>query len=234
MMEKELEYKNKIKNNIKLIKQKIENAAKKINRNLKDIKFMAVTKNVDPKYVNFAIQEGIDLIGENRVQELKVKHSQYKLNNTKIHFIGHLQTNKVKDILNYDIDCIESVDSLKLAQTISKQCEKNNKTISVFLEINIGEETTKFGFHCKEIIEKVKIMSKFPNIKIEGLMSIKKKKNTIDYFKQMQLIYIDISNKKIDNVNMNFLSMGMSDDFEDAISCGANIIRIGSLLFRGI
>ena len=234
MMEKELEYKNKIKNNIKLIKQKIENAAKKINRNLKDIKFMAVTKNVDPKYVNFAIQEGIDLIGENRVQELKVKHSQYKLNNTKIHFIGHLQTNKVKDILNYDIDCIESVDSLKLAQTISKQCEKNNKTISVFLEINIGEETTKFGFHCKEIIEKVKIMSKFPNIKIEGLMSIPPKKNTIDYFKQMQLIYIDISNKKIDNVNMNFLSMGMSDDFEDAISCGANIIRIGSLLFRGI
>ncbi len=221
---------NLIKNNINFIKNKINSVTSKINKNPKDIFLMAVTKNVKPEVVNIAIEQGICLLGENKVQELKQKFDKYNKNNLKIHFIGHLQTNKVKDVITL-VDCIESVDRLKLAKIISKQATKINKTISIFLEINIGNELNKFGFLQNEILDNIVLISKLPNIKINGLMVIPPKENVTYYFKQMQTIYIDISNKKIDNVNMKFLSMGMSNDFEEAIKYGANIVRIGRLLF---
>lgn len=214
---------NFIKNNIDFIKNKI-------NKHSKDIFLMAVTKNVKPELVNIAIQHGVSLLGENKVQELKQKYNQYNKQKIKIHFIGHLQTNKVKDILGL-VDCIESVDSLKLAKVISNQAVKINKIMPVFLEINIGNEPNKFGFSKTEILENIILISKLPNIKINGLMTIPPQDNVTFYFKQMRTIYIDISNKKIDNVNMQFLSMGMSNDFEEAIQYGANIVRIGRLLF---
>ena len=230
MTTKEFEKEKKIIENIKIIKEKIKNASKKANRNFEEIKLMAVTKTVSPKYVNVAIENGVNLLGENKAQELKEKYEHYLKKDVEIHFIGHLQTNKVKDVVKL-VNCIESVDSLKLLETISKFSAKENKIMNVLLEINIGEEETKFGFKPSEILEKIDFISKIPNVKVKGLMSIPPRKNVKDYFEQMRAIYIDISNKKIDNVDMDFLSMGTSDDFIKAIEYGANIVRIGRFLF---
>ena len=230
MTTKEFEKEKKIIENIKIIKEKIKNASKKANRNFEEIKLMAVTKTVNPKYVNIAIENGVNLLGENKAQELKEKYEHYLKKDVEIHFIGHLQNNKVKDVVKL-VNCIESVDSLKLLETISKFSAKENKTMNVLLEINIGEEETKFGFKPSEILEKIDFISKIPNVKVKGLMSIPPRKNVKDYFEQMRAIYIDISNKKIDNVDMDFLSMGTSDDFIKAIEYGANIVRIGRFLF---
>ena len=223
----------KIKQRIKIIKQKIKDAAIKSNRDFSDIIFMGVTKNVDFEIVNVAIKNGISVIGENKVQELEKKYPNYHKENLKIHFIGHLQTNKVKKIISF-VDCVESVDCLKLAETISKYAKKINRIMPIFLEINIGEEKSKFGFKPYEILEAVKTISSFKNVKIEGLMTIPPKDNVEKFFKLMQEIYVDISNKKIDNVNMKYLSMGMSNDFEKAIYFAANIVRIGSFLFKNL
>ena len=191
---------------------------------------MAVTKTVNPILVNVAIKEGIFLLGENKAQEFLEKYDSYLKENVEFHFIGHLQSKKVKQIIKI-VDTIESVDSFNLAQIISKEAKKINKTIPILLEINIGDEESKFGFKKNELLKNIILISKLENLKIKGLMSIPPIKNVEQYFKQMQTIYIDISNKKIDNVDMNFLSMGMSNDFEKAIFYGANIVRIGSFLF---
>ncbi len=221
----ELEYEEKIRNNIKKVKDVINSTTNE------NVNVMAVTKNIKAEFVNVAIKEGIKLIGENRVQELVEKYDKYEKDEVKIHFIGHLQTNKVKKIINL-VDCIESVDSLKLALTISKYAEKLKKTIPIFLEINIGKEEQKFGFNPEEILENLNIISKMPNIKVNGLMTVPPKKNVVQSFKEMNRIYVDISNKKMDNVTMKFLSMGMSEDFKEAIIYGANIVRIGRLFFN--
>ena len=220
----------KVKNNIKILKTKVENAANKINKKPEEIKIMAVTKTVNPILVNVAIKEGIFLLGENKAQEFLEKYDSYLKENVEFHFIGHLQSKKVKQIINI-VDTIESVDSFNLAQIISKEAKKINKTIPILLEINIGDEESKFGFKKNELLKNIILISKLENLKIKGLMSIPPIKNVEQYFKQMQTIYIDISNKKIDNVDINFLSMGMSNDFEKAIFYGANIVRIGSFLF---
>ena len=220
----------KVKNNIKILKTKVENAANKINKKPEEIKIMAVTKTVNPILVNVAIKEGIFLLGENKAQEFLEKYDSYLKENVEFHFIGHLQSKKVKQIIKI-VDTIESVDSFNLAQIISKEAKKINKTIPILLEINIGDEESKFGFKKNELLKNIILISKLENLKIKGLMSIPPIKNVEQYFKQMQTIYIDISNKKIDNVDMNFLSMGMSNDFEKAIFYGANIVRIGSFLF---
>lgn len=221
----ELEYEEKIRNNIKKVKDVINSTTNE------NVNVMAVTKNIKAEFVNVAIKEGIKLIGENRVQELVEKYDKYEKDKVKIHFIGHLQTNKVKKIINL-VDCIESVDSLKLALTISKYAEKLKKTIPIFLEINIGKEEQKFGFNPEEILENLNIISKMPNIKVNGLMTVPPKKNVVQSFKEMNRIYVDISNKKMDNVTMKFLSMGMSEDFKEAIIYGANLVRIGRLFFN--
>lgn len=227
------EKEEKIKQRIKSIQQKIKDAAIKNNKNFNDIVFMAVTKNVEVNLVNVAIKNGINVIGENKVQELEKKYPNYLKNNLKIHFIGHLQTNKVKNIIPF-VNCIESVDSFKLAETISKYAKKINRIMPIFLEINIGEEKTKFGFKPNEVIKAVEKISKIPNIKINGLMTIPPQKNVEKFFKLMQKLYIDISNKKIDNVKVDFLSMGMSSDFEKAIDFSSNLVRIGGLLFKNL
>ncbi len=220
----------KVKNNIKILKTKVKNAANKINKKPEEIKIMAVIKTVNPILVNVAIKEGIFLLGENKAQEFLEKYDSYLKENVEFHFIGHLQSKKVKQIIKI-VDTIESVDSFNLAQIISKEAKKINKTIPILLEINIGDEESKFGFKKNELLKNIILISKLENLKIKGLMSIPPIKNVEQYFKQMQTIYIDISNKKIDNVDMNFLSMGMSNDFEKAIFYGANIVRIGSFLF---
>ena len=212
------------------IKKKMECAAAKSGRKLDEINLMAVTKNVSADLVNVAIDSGINLLGENRAQELNSKYYDYERDNVDIHFIGHLQRNKVKTIIN-KVTMIESVDSEHLAREIGKYAIKNNKIMPILLEVNIGMQPTKTGFCPDKILEQVKIISTIPGIKVRGLMTIPPKENVMYYFEKIKYIYIDISREKIDNVSMDFLSMGMSGDFEKAISCGSNIVRIGNLIF---
>lgn len=218
--------------NFKVIKQKIAAAAKKSGRTEDDIILLAATKTVDVETVNYAIKSGINFIGENRVQEFLSKDADYLPVHK--HFIGHLQTNKVKDIINR-VELIHSVDSYRLAEEISRQAVKNNKTMDILLEINIGNEQSKSGFAFEEGISAVEKISKLDGIRIKGLMAIppicENPEQNRPYFAKMKKLFVDIDTKKIDNSSMDILSMGMSDDYEIAIEEGATTVRIGTALF---
>ena len=218
--------------NYQNIVSRISAAAKKSGRNADDIILLAATKTVDIDTINYAIEKGIKYIGENKVQELLSKDDG--VNAPHKHFIGHLQTNKVKDIINR-VEMIESVDSLKLANEISKQAVKCGKTIDVLIEVNIGGEESKWGFIPEETLDAVKKISELPNIFVRGLMAIPPVCENSDenrkYFRQMYKLFIDIGAQKMDNSSMDILSMGMSDDFEVAIEEGANLVRLGTALF---
>ncbi len=215
------------------IKEKIANAAKDSGRKAEDITLLAAVKTVSPELINYSIDKGIKVIGDNRVQELIAKESEISKNVTK-HFIGHLQTNKVKEVVGR-VSLIESVDSLRLAQMIGKQSEKLNTVTDILLEINIGNEESKSGFLYDEIYENLINISKIGGIRIKGLMAIppvcSDNSENREYFLKMHQLFIDIRDKKIDNVYMDILSMGMSDDYETAIRCGATQVRIGTLLY---
>lgn len=219
--------------NLKIIRENIKKAAEKSGRSPEDIRLMAVTKTVDPELVNVAIENGVNLLGENRVQEFLDKKDSY-INSAEVQFIGHLQTNKVKYIID-KVSMIQSVDSLKLAKEISKCAAKNNVVMDILVEVNIGEEETKSGITPDETLALIKEISQLEGVKIRGLMSIppicEKKEESLRYFSRLREIFIDISSKNIDNVYMEYLSMGMSQDYEAAIEMGANIVRIGSALF---
>lgn len=214
------------------ITERINSAALRAGRNPEDIILLAATKTVDIDTINYAIEKGIKYIGENKVQELLLKDDS--ISGAHKHFIGHLQTNKVKDIINR-VEMIESVDSLKLAAEISKQALKSGKTMDILIEINIGDEESKWGFTPENALDSIKEIVKLPNINVKGLMAIppvcENMEENRKYFKQMYKLFIDISGEKIDNSSMEYLSMGMSDDFEIAIEEGANIIRLGTALF---
>ncbi len=218
--------------NYKDITERIAAAAEKSGRKAEDIMLLAATKTVSPELINYAIEKGIKYIGENRVQEFLSKENAVTSNVHK-HFIGHLQTNKVKDIVG-KVELIQSVDSLRLAAAISKESEKKNIVTDVLLEINIGKEETKSGFLPEEIMDAYDEISELKGISVKGLMTIpphidENNKNT-QYFSKMYKLFIDIQTKKMDN-NIEILSMGMSDDFETAIEYGANMVRVGTALF---
>lgn len=219
--------------NLKVIRDNISAAAERSGRSEKDIRLMAVTKTVSPELVNVAIKNGVDLLGENRVQEYLDKKDSYQ-GNCEVQFIGHLQTNKVKYIID-KVSMIQSVDSVKLAEEISKCAVKTNLTMDILVEVNIGEESSKSGTSPQQVLELVDEISKMQGIRIRGLMSIppicEKKEESLHYFSRLREIFVDIGAKNIDNVYMDFLSMGMSQDYEAAIEMGANIVRIGSALF---
>ncbi len=213
--------------NLKQIQAQIDEAKANAGRS-DEIRFMAVTKTVSPELINTAIDGGISLLGENRVQEYLSKYEKYKP--CEVHFIGHLQTNKVKYIVD-KVSMIESVDSVKLAKEISKECGKINKTMDILLEINSGGEESKSGFDFPGVKEAAKEIAKLPNVSVKGLMTIPPQTDTERFFEKMQSIYIDIKGENIDNIDMVWLSMGMSGDFPLAIQYGANIVRIGTKLF---
>lgn len=223
-----------ISENLKAIEERITKAAQAAGRTREDICFLAATKTVDAKRINYAISSGLKYIGENRVQELLEKYEEYDLENAQLHFIGHLQTNKVKYIID-KVSMIESVHSIKLAEEIGKQASKRGIVMDVLLEVNIGNEENKSGFSKSEINEVLEKISRISGIKVCGLMAIppicENKVELERYFSQMNEMFIDNKQKKLDNISMNHLSMGMSNDFEIAIKYGANIIRVGSLLF---
>lgn len=218
--------------NYRRILKSIEKAAIETGRKLEDITLLAATKTVDIDVINHAIKSGIKYIGENRVQEFLSKEPHYLPVHK--HFIGHLQTNKVKDIVG-KVELIHSVDSLHLAKEISKQSVKIGTVSDILLEVNVGGEESKHGFTPNGILSAAEQIAELPGIRIRGLMTIPpicdKPEDNIKYFNILSKLSVDIGNKKIDNSSMEILSMGMSDDFETAIRCGANLVRIGTALF---
>lgn len=220
-----------IQNNIETIKENVKLTSQKINKDPSKIKIMAVTKYVKPQYVNYATKCGISLLGENRAQDLISKYDEYTLKSNNIHFIGHLQTNKIKYILD-KVSMIESVDSLDLALKIEDKLKKINKNMDILLQVNISDEITKSGFSVNSLKSSLEALNKLENIKIKGLMCIPKKEESFKYFEKMQKIFLDIEQLKLDNINMHYLSMGMSHDYNIAIEYGANIIRIGRAIFN--
>lgn len=223
-----------IEHNIAVIKSKIATAAIESGRNPEDVKLMAVTKTVEPVFINHAIECGIDLIGENKVQEFLGKKPYLNLDNCKAHLIGHLQTNKVRQIIT-EVDMIQSVDSVKLAKEISKRCQALDITTECLIEVNIGEEESKTGLDLASLDEMLAEISLLPNIKIKGLMTIPPicdDENELNkYFSKMNEIFIDIKSKKLDNIDMCILSMGMSGDYEAAVRNGSDLVRVGSAIF---
>lgn len=223
-----------ITENCRHIRENIAAAAEKSGRKASEIRLMAVTKTVEPAYINHALSLGIDLIGENKVQEFLGKREYLHLENCEKHLIGHLQTNKVRQIVG-EVDMIESVDSLRLAQEISRQSVKRGLTTPVLLEINIGEEESKTGMEPAALEETACAIAQMPGIQICGLMAIppicEYESVLRGFFSNMHRLFIDMKAKKIDNINMDILSMGMSGDYIQAIEEGANLVRVGSALF---
>ncbi len=220
--------------NYRRICENIEKAAQSVGKSADDITFLAATKTVDAETINHAISLGLRYIGENRVQELLSKYDSYDLDHASLQFIGHLQTNKVRQIVG-KVDLIQSVDSEKLAREISRCSEKLGVTTDILLEVNIGREENKSGVlpeQLEELLEKVKDI---PAVKVRGLMAIppicENAQENCKFFDNMRHIFLDIRTKNIDNISMDILSMGMSDDYQEAIRCGANMIRVGSALF---
>ena len=222
-----------IKENIEFINKRIEAAAVKSGRTRDDITFIVVSKTIDVPRIKEAIETGENNLGENKVQEIMDKY-EHMGEGVKWHLIGHLQTNKVKYIID-KVELIHSVDSIKLAEEISKRAVQRGVSAKVLLEINIASEESKFGISPSDA-EKITLeISKLPNIVIKGLMTVapfveNAEENRV-YFKQMKQLLVDINSKKIDNVYMDVLSMGMTGDYEVAIEEGATMVRVGTGVF---
>ena len=229
---------NYIDENLSLIREKINRAVLIRDDKYKtgEVRLLAVTKTVEAEKINFAISKGVDLIGENKVNELLDKYDKLDKDGLEIHFIGTLQTNKVKYIID-KVNLIQSVNSIRLAEEINKRAAQKNIKMDILVELNIGEEESKIGIKSGETLEFIQSLKDFENLRVKGLMTIPpvsenpEKTETKKYFSKMSEIFVDISSKKIDNIDMRILSMGMSEDFEEAISRGANIVRIGRAIF---
>lgn len=223
-----------VEENYKAVQSRVEEAAVQAGRNPKDVRLMAVTKTVESIYINRALDLGADLIGENRVQEYLGKKDELHLDGVEKHLIGHLQTNKVKQIVG-EVDMIESVDSVKLAKEISRISANKGLTTNVLVEVNVGKEASKSGIYIEQLEDLLFEIAQMDNIKVKGLMTIPpicdSEKEVNEYFSTMYQSFIDIKSKKIDNIDMNILSMGMSGDFEAAVANGSNIVRVGSAIF---
>ena len=223
-----------IKYNYDFINEKIAEAAMKAGKTRDDITFLSATKTVEPEYINYAISLGLSYIGENKVQELLSKYDEYNLENCSLQFIGHLQSNKVKQIVG-KVDLIQSIDSIKLAKEVSKCSLKNNITSDILVEVNIGKEENKSGVMPEMLEELVEEISTLPAVNVKVLMTMppicEKNDEIRRYFEKMNRLFLDISSKKLDNISMDILSMGMSSDYYEAILEGANMVRIGSALF---
>lgn len=223
-----------LNNNIKNINNKIKLACKKCERDPSEITLVCVTKGVDPFRMSEVLVHGIRDIGENKVQEA-LKKKNAVLPGFKWHMIGHLQTNKVKDAIGI-FDLIHSVDSLDLAKKIDKEAKKQGKTIEVLVQVNTSGEEAKYGIKPEETSLFLREASSLTNIKISGLMTItplaEDPETVRPYLRKLREIKESINQEMIPNMEMKYLSMGMSQDFEIAIQEGANIIRVGTAIFK--
>lgn len=223
-----------ISENIARIRREIDEAASETGRRGSDITLVAATKMNDAERVREAVAAGIDVCGENRVQELLEKYEQGAYEGRPLHFIGTLQTNKVKYIVG-KVDVIQSVNSEKLAREISKCAEKIGIVQDILLEVNIGGEENKSGADPESVFSLAEAVSKIPAVRVRGLMTIPPisddARTQKSFFLKMKQLFIDIGAKKYDNISMEFLSMGMSADYKEAIRCGANMVRVGTGIF---
>ena len=218
---------------IESVKQRIKKAATDAKRDPEDIILVAASKMNDSEHVRAAIECGIHVCGENRVQELLQKYDQNAYAGADLQFIGSLQTNKVKYLVG-KVSLIQSVSSLRLGETIAREAKKHDLQQDILLEINIGRESSKSGFLLEELDEAIASLSQYSNLRIRGLMAIPPvadDSKNLRYFTQMHQVFVDNLTKKYDNVSMDYLSMGMTKDFETAIACGANMVRIGTAIF---
>ena len=223
-----------ITENVAHIKEEIAKAAIAAGRNPADILLCAATKMNDAAAVQEAIRAGVDCCGENRVQELTLKQSQNAYEGAPVHFIGHLQTNKVKQVVG-KVDLIQSVDSLRLLEAINKEAIRQDIVQDVLLEVNVAMEDSKSGFAIEDVDAVLSRMREFPAIRVLGFMAIppicQNSTENHKFFQKMYNLSVDIMRKKYDNVCVNILSMGMSGDYADAIACGSTMIRVGTAIF---
>ncbi|MBQ3192771.1 MAG: YggS family pyridoxal phosphate-dependent enzyme [Oscillospiraceae bacterium] len=223
-----------IAENVARIRSEMEAAAFACGRDPREIKLCAATKMNDADAVRQAIAAGVDCCGENKVQELTAKLAENAYEGAPVHFIGHLQTNKVKFVVG-KVDLIQSVDSERLLKAIDKEAAKQGIRQDILLEVNIGEEASKSGFAAEDILPLVEKISQFPNVCIKGLMAIPpishNSGENLKFFQKMFQLSVDIRNKIDDNVMVDCLSMGMSGDFADAICAGSTMIRVGTAIF---
>ena len=220
--------------NIARIRANMEAAALSCGRNPADIQLCAATKMNDADAVKAAVAAGVDCCGENRVQELLQKQPLGAYEGKPVHFIGHLQTNKVRQVVG-KVDLIQSVDRTDLLECIEKQAEKLDLVQDILLEVNIGNEESKSGFTPAQTMETAARMGEYPHCRLRGLMAIppisEEPGGNSKYFAEMRQLLVDIKGKKYDNVDMVCLSMGMSDDYADAIREGSTMIRVGTAIF---
>ncbi|MBR2889523.1 MAG: YggS family pyridoxal phosphate-dependent enzyme [Oscillospiraceae bacterium] len=223
-----------IQDNVAAIKARMRQAALEAGRDPESILLCAATKMNDADAVRQAIAAGVDCCGENRVQELVQKQAQNAYEGAPVHFIGHLQTNKVKQVVG-KVDLIQSVDSLRLLEAVNKEAARQSIIQDILLEINIGNEESKTGFLLEDMDTLLPKMAEYGNIHVRGLMAIPPiSHNSGDnrkFFEKIYTLSVDITAKKYDNVSVDVISMGMSDDYADAIACGSTMIRVGTAIF---
>ncbi len=219
-----------VESNLQQIKEKIADACRRAGRDVSSVQLMAVTKTVEPERVNEVLGSGVSLIGENRVQEYLSKREDYLP--CEMHFIGHLQTNKIKDILPF-ASCIQSVDSLRLLKAIAKEAEKRQKQMDLLLEWNVGEEESKTGADRDCVCQMLEEAACLPWVRVRGLMVVPPPCETEEsrvYFRKTAAFFEELKETPAGE-GMDTLSMGMSHDFVVAIEEGATIVRVGSALF---
>ncbi len=222
-----------IKENISIVRENIKNACHKAGRAYEDVTLIAVSKTKPVEALKEAYEAGCRDFGENKVQELMDKYEQLP-KDIRWHMIGHLQRNKVKYIVD-KVALIHSVDSLRLAEEISKEAVKRNVTVDILVEVNVAEEESKFGTTTMEAIDLVEKIAALPGIFVKGLMTIapyvENEEENRQYFVNLRQLSVDIKNKNIDNVSMEILSMGMTGDYRTAIEEGATYVRVGTGIF---
>lgn len=219
--------------NLQEVERNIQEACKKANRSRDEVTLIAVSKTKPISMLKEIYDLGVRNFGENKVQELCEKHPQMP-EDLNWHLIGHLQRNKVKNIID-KATLIHSVDSIRLAETIEKEAAKKDLIVDILMEVNVAEEESKFGLKVEEVIPAIETIATFPHIRIRGLMTIapfvENPEENRSIFARLQKLSVDIRSKNIDNVNVDILSMGMTNDYQVAIEEGATMVRVGTGIF---
>lgn len=219
--------------NLKAVEKRIQEACERSNRAREEVTLIAVSKTKPVSMLSEIYEEGIRHFGENKVQELTEKYEQLPTD-IKWHMIGHLQRNKVKYIVD-KVSLIHSVDSLRLAQAIEQEAAKKNVVVNILLEVNVAEEESKFGLKVEEVLPVVEAIASLKHIRIKGLMTIapyvENPEENRTVFARLRKLSVDIGSKNIDNVSVDILSMGMTNDYEVAIEEGATMVRVGTGIF---
>lgn len=222
-----------VKENLKEVNNRILAACKRAGRNPEEVTLIAVSKTKPASMISEAYSAGIRDFGENKVQELCEKHLMLP-EDIRWHMIGHLQRNKVKQVIDKAV-LIHSVDSVRLAEQIEEDAARKDLVADILLEVNVAEEESKFGFKLEGAEDAIRKIAKLPHVKIKGLMTIapfvENPEENRSIFKKLRQFHVDMESKNIDNVNMNMLSMGMTGDYEIAIEEGATLVRVGTGIF---